>query len=145
MLGRKAVATSDNARNGAEGGVGDKDSAARRKQEEERRREMEAKVREFNEREGRGGSLYEDHQRKRDGRDKDRDRDRDRKEKKREDGKAKESGKERWQEEEDDPSKRVFDREKDIGLGGKIGYKARNDMTRGAKDFGGRFGKGGYL
>ncbi|KAF0326608.1 hypothetical protein K4K61_012268 [Colletotrichum sp. SAR11_59] len=48
-------------------------------------------------------------------------------------------------EEEDDPSKRAFDREKDMALGGKIGTAQRRELLNRAKDFGGRFQKGSYL
>lgn len=48
-------------------------------------------------------------------------------------------------EEEDDPSKRGFDREKDMGLGMKIGEAQRREMVRKAGDFGSRFEKGNYL
>ena len=48
-------------------------------------------------------------------------------------------------EKEDDPSKRAFDREKDIGLGGKIGHKQKREMVERAKDFGSRFAGGNYL
>ncbi|KAL2876735.1 hypothetical protein SGCOL_008102 [Colletotrichum sp. CLE4] len=49
------------------------------------------------------------------------------------------------EEEEDDPSKRAFDREKDMSLGGKIGTAQRRELLNKAKDFGGRFQKGSYL
>ncbi|KAF6837735.1 hypothetical protein CPLU01_02844 [Colletotrichum plurivorum] len=49
------------------------------------------------------------------------------------------------EEEEDDPSKRAFDREKDMALGGKIGTAQRRELLNRAKDFGGRFQKGSYL
>lgn len=142
-MGRKAVATGGAGSAGAgSDGPGDREGQARRKLEEERRAEMERRVQEINEREGRGGSLYDAHQRKRDGKEGRKGHDKDKR-----DNEGKEGGKskERWQEEEDDPSKRGFDREKDMGLGGKVGYKARSDMTRQAKGFGGRFGQGGYL
>ena len=48
-------------------------------------------------------------------------------------------------EKEDDPSQRAFDREKDIGLGGKIGHKQKREMVERAKDFGSRFAGGSYL
>ncbi|OHE92716.1 hypothetical protein CORC01_11997 [Colletotrichum orchidophilum] len=51
----------------------------------------------------------------------------------------------RDEEEEDDPSKRAFDREKDMSLGGKIGTAQRRELLNRAKDFGGRFQKGSYL
>lgn len=48
-------------------------------------------------------------------------------------------------EEEDDPSKRAFDREKDMGLGGRIGQVQKREMLKKAGDFGGRFERGKYL
>lgn len=48
-------------------------------------------------------------------------------------------------EEEDDPSKRAFDREKDMGLGSKITNSQRQQLLKRAANFGGRFQKGGYL
>ncbi|EPS40593.1 hypothetical protein H072_5552 [Dactylellina haptotyla CBS 200.50] len=48
--------------------------------------------------------------------------------------------------EEDDPSKRAFDREKDIAGGGKrIGVEQKKQMLARAADFGSRFSKGSYL
>lgn len=48
-------------------------------------------------------------------------------------------------EEEDDPSKRGFDREKDMALGGRIGTAQRRELLNKAADFGGRFQKGSFL
>ena len=48
-------------------------------------------------------------------------------------------------EKEDDPSKRAFDKEKDIGLGMKIGHAQKKEMLNRAKDFGSRFAGGNYL
>ena len=48
-------------------------------------------------------------------------------------------------EEEDDPSKRGFDREKDMALGGKIGTSQRRELMNKAANFGGRFQKGSFL
>jgi hypothetical protein len=48
-------------------------------------------------------------------------------------------------EKEDDPSKRSFDKEKDMGLGGRIGHVQKKDMLKRAGDFGSRFEKGSYL
>jgi len=45
---------------------------------------------------------------------------------------------------EDDPTKRAFDYEKDIG-GVRVGQAARRDMLNRAQDFGSRFSGGGYL
>ncbi|KAK6332800.1 hypothetical protein TWF696_002823 [Orbilia brochopaga] len=48
--------------------------------------------------------------------------------------------------EEDDPSKRAFDREKDIVGGSKrIGVQQKKQMLARAADFGSRFSKGSYL
>lgn len=49
------------------------------------------------------------------------------------------------QAEEDDPSKRAFDYEKDIAGGVKIGHAQRKDMLNRARDFSSRFSGGGYL
>lgn len=46
---------------------------------------------------------------------------------------------------EDDPSKRAFDKEKDIGLGGRIGHVQKKDMLKRAGDFGSRFERGSFL
>ncbi|KAL5345717.1 hypothetical protein ACLOAV_009471 [Pseudogymnoascus australis] len=48
-------------------------------------------------------------------------------------------------EEEDDPSKRGFDKEKDMGLGGRIGHVQKQEMLRKAGDFGSRFERGKFL
>ncbi|KAH0556764.1 hypothetical protein GP486_005447 [Trichoglossum hirsutum] len=48
-------------------------------------------------------------------------------------------------EKEDDPSKRAFDREKDIGGGRKIGYTQKKEMLTRAADFGTRFSGGSFL
>ncbi|KAI1205444.1 uncharacterized protein F4807DRAFT_443309 [Annulohypoxylon truncatum] len=48
-------------------------------------------------------------------------------------------------EEEDDPSKRAFDREKDVRSGGRISAGQRRELMSRAADFGGRFAKGKYL
>ncbi|KAI0966423.1 hypothetical protein F4678DRAFT_293403 [Xylaria arbuscula] len=48
-------------------------------------------------------------------------------------------------EEEDDPSKRAFDKEKDMKLGGRINASQRRELLNKATDFGGRFAKGKYL
>jgi hypothetical protein len=47
--------------------------------------------------------------------------------------------------EEDDPSKRGFDREKDMALGGRLGHGQKREMLAKAADFGSRFQKGKYL
>ena len=51
----------------------------------------------------------------------------------------------RIEEEEDDPSKRGFDREKDMKIGGRIGAAQRKELLNKAADFGGRFSKGKFL
>lgn len=48
-------------------------------------------------------------------------------------------------EKEDDPSKRVFDYEKDMSLGTKISHKQKREMLDKAKGFGDRFSSGKYL
>ncbi|KAA6415923.1 MAG: hypothetical protein FRX48_00642 [Lasallia pustulata] len=48
-------------------------------------------------------------------------------------------------EKEDDPSKRAFDKEKDIGGGMKIGHAQKKEMLNRAADFGSRFAGGNYL
>ena len=47
--------------------------------------------------------------------------------------------------EDDDPSKRSFDREKDMGAGMKIGQRQREEMVKKAGGFGGKFQGGSYL
>lgn len=84
-------------------------------EEEERNRQIAANLEAQ-----RGKSLYDEHQVRRD--------------------KAGEKV-----EEEDDPSKRGFDREKDMALGGKIGTAQRRELMNKAANFGGRFQKGSYL
>ena len=49
------------------------------------------------------------------------------------------------QEEDDDPSKRAFDKEKDMALGGRINNTKRRELLNKAADFGGRFQTGKYL
>lgn len=48
-------------------------------------------------------------------------------------------------EKEDDPSARAFDKEKDMGMGIKIGHAQKRELLNKAKDFGSRFAKGNYL
>lgn len=95
--------------------AGEGPDAARAREEEERNRKIAASVEAK-----RGKSLMDEHgaKRKLQGADK---------------------------EEEDDPSKRAFDREKDMALGGKIGSAQRKELLNKAADFGGRFQKGSYL
>ena len=93
----------------------DGQSEARSKEEEERNRRIAASVEAK-----RGKSLYDEHGEKR-----------------------KQKGQDK--EEEDDPSKRAFDREKDMALGGKIGTAQRRELLNKAANFGGRFQKGSFL
>lgn len=58
---------------------------------------------------------------------------------------TKRKGEGRAAEEDDDPSKRAFDREKDMALGGKIGEKQRRELISKSAGFGGRFQKGSFL
>lgn len=48
-------------------------------------------------------------------------------------------------EEEDDPSKRVFNYEKDMALGTQVSHKQKREMLNKAKGFGDRFASGSYL
>ncbi|MCJ1313045.1 hypothetical protein MMC25_006721 [Agyrium rufum] len=57
----------------------------------------------------------------------------------------KEHQKTKPREKEDDPSARVFDREKDIAGGMKINTAKRRELLNKASDFGSRFSKGSYL
>ena len=100
---------------GAAGSTSDGPDGARAREEEERNRKIAASVEAK-----RGKSLMDEHgaKRKLQGADK---------------------------EEEDDPSKRAFDREKDMALGGKIGSAQRKELLNKAANFGGRFQKGSYL
>ncbi|KAI1089787.1 hypothetical protein F5B19DRAFT_465929 [Rostrohypoxylon terebratum] len=82
--------------------------------------EQAARIRSYTEA-TRGKSLYEEHQASRKGRQL------------------------APEEEEDDPSKRAFDREKDVRSGGRINTAQRREMMSRAADFGGRFAKGKYL
>ncbi|TLD27124.1 hypothetical protein PspLS_04438 [Pyricularia sp. CBS 133598] len=70
----------------------------------------------------RGKSLYEEHQANR-----------------------KAGGGARTAGEEDDPSKRAFDREKDMAVGGRVTNAQMRDLRKQAADFGGRFSKGKCL
>ncbi|KAH7155463.1 hypothetical protein B0J13DRAFT_545642 [Dactylonectria estremocensis] len=85
------------------------------KKEEERQRRIAANIEAQ-----RGKSLYDEHQ-----------------------GRREKAGEK--VEEEDDPSKRAFDREKDMALGGKIGTAQRKELMTKAANFGGRFSKGSFL
>jgi hypothetical protein len=46
---------------------------------------------------------------------------------------------------EDDPSKRAFDREKDMGSGVRIGNVQRQQMLNKASDYSSKFSGGSYL
>jgi hypothetical protein len=92
---------------------------ARDRQQEERDRKIAASIEAH-----RGKSMYDEHSDKR-----------------RDDGPK--TG--RVAEEDDDPSKRAFDREKDMAVGGKIGEKQRKEFVNKAANFGGRFQKGSFL
>ncbi|KAL8777477.1 MAG: hypothetical protein Q9213_007846 [Squamulea squamosa] len=84
-------------------------------EDEAERRETKRRIREYNERNRGTGSLYEEHKK----------------------GVQKEK--------DDDPSKRAFDKEKDMGGGMKIGHAKRKEMVGKAVDFGSRFAGGKYL
>jgi hypothetical protein len=49
------------------------------------------------------------------------------------------------EEEEDDPSKRAFDWEKDMKVGGRISHSQRKELLNRAANLGGRFQSGKYL
>jgi hypothetical protein len=53
--------------------------------------------------------------------------------------------KKQGREEDDDPSKRAFDREKDVGGGLQLNSTQRRDMMKKASDFGSRFSSSKYL
>ncbi|KAI6783253.1 Protein of unknown function (DUF3752) [Emericellopsis cladophorae] len=91
------------------------DDSVREKEQEERNRRIAANI------EGsRGRSLVEEHTKQR-----------------------KESGK--ADEDDDDPSKRGFDREKDMALGGRLASTQRKELLNKSANFGGRFSKGSFL
>ncbi|KAI4102590.1 MAG: hypothetical protein LQ339_004607 [Xanthoria mediterranea] len=94
---------------------GEEAEGRRGREDEAERRETERRIREFNERNRGVGSLYEEHKK----------------------GVPKKK--------EDDPSKRAFDKEKDMGGGMKIGHAKRKEMVGKAADFGSRFAGGKYL
>lgn len=83
--------------------------------DEEEQAAIAKRIREYNEK-NRGKSLVEQH-----------------------------TGRGAGKEEEDDPSQRGFDKEKDMGLGGRIGHVQKQDMLRRAGDFGSRFERGKFL
>jgi hypothetical protein len=92
--------------------------AARRLEESQEDLETARRIREYNEK-NRGRSLYEEHQQQ--------------------------QQQQTPREKEDDPSKRAFDREKDMALGGRLGHGQRKELLAKAADFGSRFQKGRYL
>ncbi|KAL8922037.1 MAG: hypothetical protein Q9172_003753, partial [Xanthocarpia lactea] len=94
---------------------GEEAEGRRTKEDEAERKATERRIREFNERNRGVGSLYEEHKK----------------------GVQKEK--------DDDPSKRAFDKEKDMGGGMKIGHAKRKEMVGKAADFGSRFAGGKYL
>ncbi|CAI6081048.1 unnamed protein product [Clonostachys chloroleuca] len=89
---------------------------ARAREAEERNRKIAANIESR-----RGESLYEQHSKRR-----------------------KDKG-EAPGEEEDDPSKRAFDKEKDMALGGQIGTAKRRELMNKSANFGGRFQRGNFL
>ena len=48
-------------------------------------------------------------------------------------------------EKEDDPSARAFDKEKDMKIGGTVGYQQKKELLTKARNMGDRFAKGSYL
>ncbi len=46
---------------------------------------------------------------------------------------------------EDDPSKRAFDHEKDMAIGGSLGHMQKRELLKKAGDFGSRFERGKFL
>ncbi|KAK1781250.1 hypothetical protein QBC45DRAFT_406331 [Copromyces sp. CBS 386.78] len=54
-------------------------------------------------------------------------------------------GKQDGVDDEDDPSKRAFDREKDMAVGGRISHTQRKDLLNRAANFGDRFQSGKFL
>ena len=98
-----------------DGSGGQQSGTVKSKEEEERNRKIAANIQA-----SRGKSLLEEHkdQTRAKGTDKD---------------------------EEDDPSKRGFDREKDMALGGSLGSAQRKELVNKSANFGGRFQKGSYL
>jgi len=54
-------------------------------------------------------------------------------------------GRDESKKEEDDPSARAFDKEKDMGLGRRIGAAERRELLNRAAGFGDRFTKGSFL
>jgi hypothetical protein len=102
-------------RSGSANDAAESSSSRRSKEEEERNRRIASNIESQ-----RGKSLYAEHQQRK-----------------------KNAGEKI--EEEDDPSKRGFDKEKDMALGGQIGTAQRRELLNKAADFGGRFSKGSFL
>lgn len=48
-------------------------------------------------------------------------------------------------EDDDDPSARAFDREKDMAIAGKVSHAQRREMVKKAADYDTRFTKGSFL
>ncbi|CAK7227248.1 hypothetical protein SBRCBS47491_006506 [Sporothrix bragantina] len=107
--------------------------------------ERDAQIRAYTEA-TRGKSLYEAHQEYRhDRHDRHGRHNRHSRDDRDEDHPSKKSSKSTTQEEDDDPSARAFDREKDMRIGVQINNKQRRDLVSRAGDFGGRFSKGSFL
>lgn len=106
---------------GASGSAEHAGATAKSKQEEERNRKIAASIESQ-----RGQSLYESHQQQK------------------KDSRQDKPGV-HDSDEEDDPSKRAFDREKDMALGSKIGSAQRRDLVNKSANLGGRFSKGSFL
>ncbi|KAF4125138.1 Protein of unknown function (DUF3752) [Geosmithia morbida] len=103
----------------AQPGSGPGPGTAPDREQEERNRRISANVEA-----SRGRSLYEEHSHKR------------------RDGRKAGAVREK---EDDDPSKRGFDREKDMALGGTLGAAKRKELLDKSAGFGGRFSKGSFL
>lgn len=121
VLSRGAADFADNPGGGGGGGGS---RSGRRHQQGEGEEARETAIRLYTE-QTRGKSMYEEHQAAL------------------KEGKKPVAGAKK--EEEDDPSKRAFDREKDMAVGGRITQAQRRDLMKQAADFGGRFQKGKYL
>lgn len=100
----------------ADAAANNRSSGAKSERDEERDRKIAASIEAQ-----RGSSLYDEHSQKR------------------------RHGGVQKGEEDDDPSQRPFDRDKDLALGGKIGTAKRRELVTKSANFGGRFQKGSYL
>ncbi|KAI1267690.1 hypothetical protein F5Y18DRAFT_308367 [Xylariaceae sp. FL1019] len=121
VLGRETTTTSTTSKSG---------SKPLSREERERAARIETAISA-----SRGKSLYEEHQAQRDAANRGPEKD-----------KPRSGAKKAWaDEEDDDPSKRAFDKEKDMKLGGRIGASQRRELVTKAADFGGRFAKGKFL